>query len=83
MPIDDEVPVLAAQVYWAVRREMARTVDDVLARRTRVLSINARAAAGMAPAVARIMAAELGRDEQWQRDQVSEFRSIAERYLPR
>lgn len=80
--LDAEAPVRAAQVFWAVRHEMARTVDDVLARRTRVLSLNAKAAIRMAPAVAGLMAAELGRDERWQRDQVAEFTAIAERYLP-
>jgi glycerol-3-phosphate dehydrogenase len=80
--LDAEVPVKAAQVYWAVRREMARTVDDVLARRTRVLSLDAKAALRMAPAVASFMAAELGRDDAWQREQVAEFSTIAERYLP-
>jgi glycerol-3-phosphate dehydrogenase len=81
--LDGEAPVKAAQVFWAVRHEMARTVDDVLARRTRVLSINAKAAVRMAPAVARVMAAELGRDETWQAGQVADFTAIAERYLPR
>jgi len=57
-------------------------VDDVLARRTRVLSIDARAAIRLAPAVAALMAAEMGRDESWQRAQVAEFTAIAERYLP-
>ncbi len=76
------LPIRAAQVYWAVRHEMARTVDDVLARRTRALSLNARAAIAMAPAVAKLMAAELGHDETWQLDQVKAFTSIAERYLP-
>jgi glycerol-3-phosphate dehydrogenase len=80
--IDAAAPVLAAQVYWAVRHEMARTVDDVLARRVRVLPLDARAAVRMAPAVASLMAAELGRDEQWQRDQVAEFTGIAAGYLP-
>jgi glycerol-3-phosphate dehydrogenase len=75
--------VRAAQVFWAVRHEMARSVDDVLSRRVRVLSIDARAAIRMAPAVARVMAGELGRDERWQAGQVAEFTSIAERYLPR
>jgi glycerol-3-phosphate dehydrogenase len=80
--LDGALPIRAAQVYWAVRHEMARTVDDVLARRTRALSLNARAAMRMAPVVARLMAAELGRDEAWQQQQIAEFNSIAERYLP-
>jgi hypothetical protein len=61
---------------------MARTLDDVLARRTRALSLDARAALRMAPAVARLMAAELGRDEAWQRQQLAEFAAIAKRLAP-
>jgi glycerol-3-phosphate dehydrogenase len=80
--LNPALPIRAAQVFWAVRHEMARTVDDVLARRTRALSLNARAAIAMAPEVARIMAAELGHDDAWQRDQVKAFNAIAERYLP-
>jgi glycerol-3-phosphate dehydrogenase len=60
---------------------MARTVDDVLARRTRALFLNAPAAIAMANDAARLLAAELGRDEQWQRNQVAEFTKIAQNYL--
>jgi glycerol-3-phosphate dehydrogenase len=70
-------------VFWAVRHEMARTVDDVLARRTRALALDARAALRMAPAVARLLAAELGKDEAWQRRQLEDFAAIARGYLPR
>jgi glycerol-3-phosphate dehydrogenase len=80
--LDAALPLRAVQVFWAVRHEMARTVDDVLARRTRALSLDARAALRMAPAVARLMAAELGRDEAWQRQQLADFAAIAEGYLP-
>ena len=79
--LDPELPIMGAQVVWAVRHEMARTVDDVLARRTRALQLNARAAIRMAPATARLMAAELDRDENWQAGQVEEFRSLARQYL--
>jgi glycerol-3-phosphate dehydrogenase len=75
------LPVYAAQVVWAARFEMARTVDDVLARRTRALPLNAKAAIGMAPDVARLLASELGRDEQWVQSQVAEFTSIARNYV--
>jgi glycerol-3-phosphate dehydrogenase len=70
-----------AEVIWAVREEMARTVDDVLARRTRALLLNARAAIDMAPVVARLMAAELKRDREWEEEQIVSFRRIAEGYL--
>ena len=51
---------MAAEVVWAVRHEMALTVEDVLARSMRALFLNARAAYAMAPTVAGLMAGELG-----------------------
>ncbi len=66
---------------WAVREEMARTVEDVLARRTRALFLNTRAALDMAPRVAEIVARELGRDEAWQRSQCAAFTAVAQNYL--
>jgi len=74
------LPICAAQVVWAARREMARTVDDVLARRTRALHLNAAAAVEMAPQVARLLGAELGRDARWADDQVAHFTAMAARY---
>jgi glycerol-3-phosphate dehydrogenase len=62
---------------------MARTVDDVLARRTRALFLNARAAIAAAPAAAAILATELGHDPTWQQQQVDTFRQLAEGYLYR
>jgi len=76
-----ELPVYAAQVVWAVRQEMAQTVDDVLARRTRSLFLNAPAALAMAPEVARIMAREMGKNEAWERGQVEAFTGIGKKYL--
>jgi len=81
-PIHGSLPTIHAQVVWAVREEMARTVDDVLSRRTRDLVVDARAAIEAAPVVASIMARELGRDDAWQRSQVEAFRAIAETCLP-
>jgi glycerol-3-phosphate dehydrogenase len=60
---------------------MARTVDDVLSRRTRALFLNAKAALAMAPAVAKLLATELGRDERWQNEQVVQFTAMAQGYL--
>ncbi|MDH3205525.1 MAG: glycerol-3-phosphate dehydrogenase/oxidase [Gemmatimonadota bacterium] len=74
--------VIAAQVVWAVRHEAARTVEDVLARRTRMLLLDARASIDMAPRVASLLAEELVRDEAWQRDQVSTYTDLARGYLP-
>ena len=75
-----DLPYLAAEVVWAARTEMARTVEDVLARRTRALFLNARAAIQMAPEVASLLAEELGRDDAWARNQVAEFQTLAAQY---
>ena len=69
------------EAVWAVRNEMARTVDDVLARRVRMLYIDAREALAVAPKVAHIVASELGRDEAWEQAQVESFTEIAKKYI--
>lgn len=74
-------PYTMAQVVWAVRHEMARTIEDFLARRTRALLLNAKASVRMAPAVAAIMAKELGRDKAWQAEQVSGYEQLAQGYM--
>jgi glycerol-3-phosphate dehydrogenase len=78
--LDPALPYIAAEVIWAARAEMARTVEDVLARHTRALFLNADAAIAMAERVAWLLAAELGRDEAWVAAQVSEFRTLAQQY---
>jgi glycerol-3-phosphate dehydrogenase len=60
---------------------MARTVEDVLARRTRALFLNARAALGMAPAVADLMASEMGWNDLTRNKQVAAFREVASNYI--
>jgi glycerol-3-phosphate dehydrogenase len=69
------------EVVWIVRNEMPRSVEDVLARRFRALFLDARAAVEMAPAVADIMAAELGKDEQWKEKQIEDFKNVAANYV--
>ena len=80
-PMHPALPNCAAEVVWAAREEMARTVEDVLARRTRALFLNARAAIQMAPRVAQILAHELGRDDSWRDSQVQLFQKLAQGYL--
>ncbi|MCK3684734.1 glycerol-3-phosphate dehydrogenase/oxidase [Maribellus sp. YY47] len=70
-----------AHVVWAVREEMAQTVEDVLARRVRALFIDARAAIEMAPRVAAILAEELNKTEEWKEQQIQEFNEIAKGYF--
>ena len=78
--LHERLPYRRGEVVWAVRREMARTVEDVLSRRTRALLLDARAALESAAEVAGIVAAELGRDEKWQREQVAAFGRVARGY---
>jgi glycerol-3-phosphate dehydrogenase len=76
------LPVRIGEIAWAARHEMARTVDDALARRTRCLVLDARAAVEAAPAAAQVLARELDRGADWCDDQVAEFRELAAAYLP-
>jgi glycerol-3-phosphate dehydrogenase len=80
-PLHPALPYCGAEVVWAARVEMARTVEDVLARRTRALFLNARAAIEMAPETARLLSRELWQDDSWQRRQVEAFCALAEGYL--
>lgn len=80
-PFTTSLSYTPAEVRWAARYEMARTVDDVLARRSRCLLLDARAAVEIAPAVARTLAEELGRDPAWQAEQVEAFGAIATGYM--
>ena len=74
------LPYRAADVVRSARHEMARGVEDALARRTRALLLDARASAEAAPRAAALLAAELGRDDAWQRRQVAAFRQLARGY---
>jgi glycerol-3-phosphate dehydrogenase len=81
-PLHPDLPLRAAQVVWAARFEMARTVEDALSRRTRSVLLSAKAAIDCAPRVAALMARELKRDAKWERAQVETFTRLARGYLP-
>jgi glycerol-3-phosphate dehydrogenase len=72
-PLSTMAAINTAQIVWAVRNEMARTVEDVLARRTRILFIDAQVAYNLAPKVAEIMMEEMGLDESWKEKQIESF----------
>ena len=78
--LSDKFGYTVAEVIWPLLHEMARTVDDVLARRVRLLYVDAREARKAAPRVAEIMAAELGRDRKWIDEQIAAFEKIAVNY---
>jgi glycerol-3-phosphate dehydrogenase len=70
-----------AEVVWAIRYEMARTIDDVLSRRVRLLFLDARAAIAVSGKVAQLLAEELGYDETWAEDQAAQFKKLANGFL--
>ena len=74
------LPCSRGEIIWAVRFEWARNVEDVLARRTRALFLDAGASREIAPQVAALMAAELGLDEAWQARQLEKFNAAAAQY---
>ncbi len=80
--ISESLNINKAQVIWAVRHELARNVEDILARRTRALFLDAKESSRMAPVVAEILAKELDYDKSWEQNQVDEFNKLVKRYLP-
>jgi len=81
-PLHPALPYCAGEVIWGTRCEQARTVEDILARRTRALLLDVRASISAAPQVAALMASELGQDQAWQEAQVAAFTELAGGYLP-
>lgn len=79
--ISESLKLHEAQVHWAVEHEMARTVEDVLARRTRALLLDARESIRICPQVASIMAKDLNEDEAWIHKEVETYTKLAEQYL--
>jgi glycerol-3-phosphate dehydrogenase len=75
--VSERVQLIKAQVVWAVREEMARTLEDCLSRRIRALQLDARECVKIAPAVATLMASELGKDKAWESEQVKAFTKLA------
>jgi glycerol-3-phosphate dehydrogenase len=80
--LSEKLEIKKSQIIWAVREEMARTLEDVLARRTRALFLDARESIRIAPEAARLIASELGQSELWFKDQITKYTELAEGYLP-
>jgi glycerol-3-phosphate dehydrogenase len=79
--LSEELSIHETQVLWAVKKEMARTVEDVLSRRTRAILLNAKESRRIAPQVAAIMAKALGKNETWVREQVEQFNKLTDQYI--
>ena len=80
-PLDPKLPYTRAEILWICRNEMPLRVEDVLARRTRSLFLNARASAGIASEVAGLMAKEFGFDQNWQKEQIKSYYELVKNYL--
>ena len=78
--LSESLKINKAQVIWAVREEMARTVEDFLARRTRSLFLDARESIRIAPEVAKLMADELGKNKDWEDSQIEAYVKLAKGY---
>jgi len=79
--LHEKFKIKEGEVVWSVRNEMARTVEDFLARRTRTLFLDAKASIEMAPRVAKLMAKELNKNRKWVKEQIASFNEIAKGYL--
>jgi len=79
--ISKDLKINKAQVVWAVKNEYARNIEDVLARRTRALFLDAKESIRIAPTVANIMANELGYNNEWEIIQVQKFNELAQGYI--
>ncbi len=80
-PIHQRLPYTYGELLWSARHEMARTVDDLLARRTRALLLDAKAAIEAAPAAAELLAGELHKDSVWAQKTAEDFIENAQGYL--
>lgn len=81
LPLHPDLPCRAGEVIWAVRHEMARTAEDFLARRTRMLILDAKASLEAAPKVIDLMAGELKRKKSWKKEQRRRYSDLVDRYL--
>jgi glycerol-3-phosphate dehydrogenase len=80
-PFDPRLPYTKAEIIWICRNEMPFRLEDILARRTRSLFLNARASAEIAPKVAELMAKEFGHDQNWQREEVESYAELVRNYI--
>lgn len=81
IPIDSRLPYTRAEILWICRNEMPQTIEDVLARRTRALFLDAKASVDMASEVAGLMAEIFGYDLTWQKQQIESYRQLVNNYI--
>ena len=79
--LSESLQIRKTQIIWAVRKEMARSLEDVLARRTRALFLDVNESFRIAPEAAQLMAYELNRDSKWIDDQLARYNKLAKGYF--
>lgn len=79
--IDSRLPYTKAEIYWICRNEMPVKLEDILARRTRALFLDAGASLDAAPLVAQIMAGETGAGNEWIEKEMNDYKNLVSKYL--
>ena len=69
------------QIIWSIRNEMAMTLEDVMARRTRSLFLDARESLKISPKVLEIMAKEMKKNIDWIKNESANFEKVARNYI--
>jgi len=79
--IDPSLPYCWAEIIWSCRNEMVYHLEDIMARRTRALLLNARASIEIAEKVAEKIAPLLNWTEERKQEEIVSFRNIAKKYV--
>jgi glycerol-3-phosphate dehydrogenase len=79
--VDPNYTFTKAAIVYAVKYEMAICIEDILARRMRLLFLDAKLAITLAPMVASIMASYLQKDKNWEAAEVKSFTKLADQYI--
>ena len=81
LPVDSRLPYSRAEIIWICRNEMPMTIEDILARRTRALFLDARASFDMASVVAQLMGDEFGYGPEWENEQIKSYSKLVQNYI--
>jgi len=79
--LHSDLDIFEQDIRNAVQFDMARKVEDVLARRSRALLLDAKASREVSSRVAKIMAEELKKDESWINRETTEYKDLADKYI--
>ncbi|NJB82632.1 glycerol-3-phosphate dehydrogenase/oxidase [Wenyingzhuangia aestuarii] len=79
--IHPNYPFIKAQVVWAIQKEDAKTIEDILARRIRLLFLDAQACIDVAESVADLLQEHLAMSNEWKEKQIVDLKKLAQQYL--